>query len=96
MEFEWDEAKRRLNLTKHGLDFLEAAELFSGPMVVMGDARQDYGEERFIGFGLVKGRLLAVVFAKRGRTIRIISMRKGNSREKARFNQEIVDQLAQN
>ncbi|MFN0145487.1 MAG: BrnT family toxin [Dehalococcoidia bacterium] len=31
MRFEWDEGKRRANLRKHGLDFRDAAEVFSGP-----------------------------------------------------------------
>ena len=33
MEFEWDEAKRKENLRKHNLDFLDALTLFSGPIV---------------------------------------------------------------
>ena len=31
--FEWDEAKRRANVAKHGLDFLRVTRIFEGPMV---------------------------------------------------------------
>ena len=48
MEFEWDEAKRKENLRKHGLDFLDAPTLFSGPMLTRLDTREDYGEPRWI------------------------------------------------
>jgi uncharacterized DUF497 family protein len=30
MEFEWDEAKRRSNFDKHGIDFVVAQSLFDG------------------------------------------------------------------
>jgi uncharacterized DUF497 family protein len=33
LQFEWDEIKNRSNLRKHGLDFAEAEELFSGVVV---------------------------------------------------------------
>lgn len=91
MEFEWDEDKRRQNLRKHGIDFMDTAELFTGPLTIRADERQDYGEDRFVGLGRVKDRLVAVAFTKRGEKIRIISMRKGNSRERARFEKEITD-----
>ena len=33
MKYEWDEAKNRKNLAKHGLSFEDAAQVFSGPCV---------------------------------------------------------------
>lgn len=33
MEFEWDENKRRSNLSKHGIDFVRAASIFSSPIL---------------------------------------------------------------
>jgi hypothetical protein len=30
VEFEWDEAKRRANILKHGIDFVDAIEVFAG------------------------------------------------------------------
>jgi uncharacterized protein len=33
MDFEWDEAKNRRNLAKHGISFEEAARVFAGPIL---------------------------------------------------------------
>lgn len=97
MRFTWDEAKRRANLEKHGLDFADAPEIFKGPMVIARDRRRDYGEARFIGFGLLKQRVIAVVFSRRNPDIiRIISLRKANGREQKRYEQAVTDRLGQN
>jgi len=48
-----------------------------------------------IGYGTIRGRVVAVAFTTRGKKIRIISLRKGNSREQQRFVQEITDRLGQ-
>lgn len=65
-------------------------------MVVGADVRNDYGESRKIGFGFIRGRLIAVVFTERARVIRIISARKANTREEARYTQAIEDKLGNN
>lgn len=97
MRFEWDEAKRQTNLEKHGVDFGDAPEMFTGEMVIALDRRLDYGEARFIGFGLLKGRVAAIVFSRRNPdTIRIISLRKANHREQRRYEQAVTDRLGQN
>src|SRR3974390_43874 len=46
MNFEWDEQKRRANLRKHGFDFADISEMFSGSMLVAPDTGEDYGETR--------------------------------------------------
>ncbi len=51
MDFEWDEAKRELNLAKHGLDFFDAPNMFELLMLSALDTRHDYGEERWLGIG---------------------------------------------
>lgn len=43
MKLEWDEAKNRANVHKHGLDFADAEEMFRGVLVVHPDTREDYG-----------------------------------------------------
>ncbi len=94
MRFEWDEAKRLANLEKHGLDFADAAELFQGQMVIARDQRFDYGEERYIGFGALKQKVMAVVFSrKEPDVIRLISLRKANQREQRRYGQAVADRL---
>ena len=47
MRFEWDETKRAANLAKHGIDFVDALEMFAAPMLVRSDERKDYGEPRW-------------------------------------------------
>lgn len=46
MLFTWDENKSNSNLLKHGIDFSEAKEIFSHPVIVKIDTRIDYGEKR--------------------------------------------------
>jgi len=62
MEFEWDEEKNRQNLRKHGLDLGDAKLAFDGPLLVKLDTREDYGEDRWTGVGMIKGRVLVLVF----------------------------------
>lgn len=88
MKFEWDEAKRRANLKKHGIDFLDAIQIFNNYTLTITDDRFDYDEERFISFGFldVKVKVIVVVYTFiRGDTIRIISARKATKYEQKRF-----------
>jgi uncharacterized DUF497 family protein len=66
--------KNKLNIQNRGLDFEDAKELFyNNTLWKVEDARFDYREIRFTGFGYVKGRLMNVVYTKRSHnTIRII------------------------
>ena len=82
MKCEWDKAKNRKNASKHGLCFEDAEEVFSGPCVTFEDDRFDYGEERLITLGLLAGRLVVIAHSPRDEGTRIISMRKGNRRER--------------
>ena len=52
MKFEWDDAKNRENIAKHGLDFNDAPEVFNSPIVERLDIRFEYSEERWIALGL--------------------------------------------
>ena len=92
MNFEWDEEKRRANISNHGLDFAGAWEIFEGPMLTGLDEREDYGEDRWIGIGLVSGRVVVVIFTERSDdTIRIISLRKALKHERIKFAQAIIE-----
>jgi uncharacterized protein len=61
MEFEWDEEKRLANINNHGIDFIDALEVFDGDIVTIEDDRYSYGEQRFVTFGLLQGRVVAIV-----------------------------------
>ena len=73
MEIEFDEVKKSANLAKHGIGFTEAAYVFLDPNCLDAvDDRQDYGEERRITVGEVRGRVYVVVYTPRGNVMRII------------------------
>ena len=82
MNIEFDEAKARANLKKHGVSFEEAATaLFDERALSMEDpyARE---ESRFLLLGMSDlARLLMVVYTVRHNRIRLISARKATNRE---------------
>jgi len=85
MEIEFDPSKRNKTLDERGLDFALAADVFAGKHFTGEDAREDYFESRFITVGLLEGRMVVMVWTPRGEARRIISMRKANEREQARY-----------
>ena len=90
MNFEWDEAKNRENIRKHGLDFGDAWEIFAGPLVPELDLRRDYGEDRWTIIGFLGNRVVVVTFTFVSHdVIRIISLRKALRHERKRFEEEI-------
>ncbi|MDG2991376.1 BrnT family toxin [Candidatus Synechococcus calcipolaris G9] len=94
MKFEWDERKNQRNLIKHGFDFADAFHIFKSPMLIEFDDRQDYGEDRWIGIGLLSGRVVVVVYTESGEEkVRIISIRKALTYERRRYEQYIQNRL---
>ena len=90
MRFEWDEA----NIRKHGFDFAEAEEMFSGVLVARPDTREEYGEARWTGIGMIQGHVAFVAFAERpDDTIRIISLRKADYEERKEYEKAIQNGL---
>ncbi len=85
MLVEFDSIKRDRTLIERGLDFARAAEVFEGPSLTLVDERFAYGEKRFLSFGLLDGRLVAIAWTLRGAVRRVISMRNANAREKTRY-----------
>ena len=79
--FAWDEAKRRANLRKHGIDFADAGKVFRGVTLTAEDEREAYGERRFLTLGLLEDQVVSVTHAERGEEIRIISIRKATKHE---------------
>jgi uncharacterized DUF497 family protein len=81
-DFEWDSAKARANLSKHGVDFEVAKQVFSDPAAIIEPDDSDPAEERWRVIGLAGGRVLFVVFTERGEdVIRIISAREASKPE---------------
>ncbi len=84
---EWDEAKRRLNLDKHGVDFAGMDGFDWDKAVTREDARGEYGERRFVSVGWIGSRLHVCVWTYREEAFRLISLRKANDRERKRYGQ---------
>jgi uncharacterized DUF497 family protein len=90
MEFEWDSKKAAGNLSKHGVEFPEAATVFGDPLsVTFPDPDHSDDEERFITIGMSgRNRVLIVSHADRGGKTRIISARKATKRERTAYEEE--------
>ena len=70
--FEWDDAKDRLNRVKHGVAFIEAQVAFFDPArVIAEDLDHSSAEPRFFCFGEVAGGVMTVRFTYRANRIRI-------------------------
>lgn len=93
MVTQWDEAKRQSNLSKHGLDFRDAELIFDHDVWEIEDTREDYGEGRIITFGLLKGRVVILIYTPRDSAVRVISLRKADSDEEQLYFENVFDGL---
>jgi uncharacterized protein len=94
MDFEWDETKYRTNLIKHGIDFADAATIFSGWTYTVVDDRFDYGEERKISTGKMRDVLIVVVIhTDRGGVTRLISARPASAKERKTYETALLSAL---
>ena len=96
MVTEWDEAKRHSNLSKHGLDFADAELIFDHDVWEIEDTREDYSEEHIITFGLLKGRVVILIYTLRANVVRVISLRKADSDEEQLYFENVFDGLGTN
>lgn len=85
MKITCDPAKRAKTLEERGLDFLDAGFVFAGRTLDVEDTRADYGEVRVQSIGHLAGRMVMIVWTQRGKARHVISMRKCNDREQARY-----------
>ena len=85
MNIEWDDAKRNKVLAERGLDFADVALIDWDRAITIEDTRQPYAEARFVTYGAIRGRLCVIAWCYRGNALRVISMRKANTREVRRY-----------
>jgi len=78
--FEFDEQKSRLNKAKHGIDFVEAQELWNDPVLLEIRARTT-DEPRYLLIGAIKGKCWSAVVTYRDEMVRIISVRRSRKEE---------------
>jgi uncharacterized DUF497 family protein len=82
-KFEWDNTKNNSNLDKHGVDFIQAKDVFKDEnKIETTDNRKDYGEQRFKIVGIAIDLILSVIYTIRGNVIRIISARAASKKER--------------
>ena len=75
MQYEWDENKRKINLEKHGFDFIDAWEVLENPnSITMKDVKHSKNEYRRRTIGLFRRRVCVVIIHtnRNGDIIRII------------------------
>jgi uncharacterized DUF497 family protein len=89
--FVWDEAKRKYNLEKHGLDFKDAHLIYDDPEKLTYNSSRR-GEHRLLdlAFAIVNGRLLALIYTERGNDVRVISFRPASREEREQYEQDKV------
>lgn len=89
MTFEWDSAKAKSNLAKHGVDFREAATVFGdGLSLTVPDPDHSAGEQRYVTMGMSHlQRILVIAHTEDHDRLRIISARRATRGEKRAYEQ---------
>lgn len=79
----YDQAKRKANLDKHGLDLADAGMVYDAPNKITLESPRS-GESRRMDIALVEvmGVVLALVYVPRGREVRAISLRRASKTER--------------
>ncbi len=80
VSFEWDRAKSLANLTKHGIDFEAAQNIWADPQLLEVPARTS-DEPRWFAVGKLNGKYWSAVFTRRNGVIRLISVRRARTQE---------------
>ena len=83
MSIDWNPAKRLSNLAKHGVDFASVEFFEWDAALVRASLRGD--EPRLEAYGPIADRLHVLVFSIEAGAVRVISLRKANKREFARW-----------
>jgi uncharacterized DUF497 family protein len=96
MELEWDDDKNTKNLLKHGFHFLDVPQIFSDYYLEKLDAREDYGEDRWITLGIIHGVVVVLVYTERNGKLRPISLRKATAQERDVYEYARFERLGKN
>ena len=90
--FSWDSQKNKLNLAKHGVSFDTAQFVFSDPLQLSRQDRDENGEVRWQTVGMVCEMLLLIAHTwaddqNGAEKIRIISARRATKLERKEYEQ---------
>jgi uncharacterized protein len=78
--FEYDNHKSQSNLEKHGIDFMDAQQIWNDPDFIEIQANSD-GELRSLVVGCIAEKYWSAVITYRFKNIRIISVRRSRKSE---------------
>ena len=82
----YDPAKRKENLRKHGVPFFKACQVFKDDgRLEQSDFSGDHDEQRWDVLGRVEETILFVVFTLRGERVRLISARRATRNEQRHY-----------
>lgn len=84
LTFEFDESKSQTNLSKHGINFVDAQLLWDDPRLLEIPAKTE-DEPRYLVIGLINGKHWSAVLTYRGVNIRLISVRRSRTEEVALY-----------
>ena len=86
MRYEWDPAKAKANLERHGVSFVEAVTVLEDDFALTREDPDAVSEQRFVTLGMSSvGNLIVVVYTYREPDIiRLISAWKGNKPQRSR------------
>ncbi|MBC8200289.1 MAG: BrnT family toxin [Desulfobacterales bacterium] len=88
--FQWDQGNIDKNLIKHEVENWECEQIFfNRPLLVLDDPKHSISEKRWAAFGKTDAdRLLVVIFTKRDNSIRVISAREMNKKERKFYDEK--------
>jgi hypothetical protein len=84
MRFEFDAAKSKANLAKHGIDFEMAQDLWRDVEGLLVPSRY-LKESRKLLVAQREGKLWTAIFTERGEATRIISVRRSRDNERSAY-----------
>ena len=96
MDFSFDPAKNARNIAVHGISLARAVDFEWHDALIVEDTRRDYGERRFLAYGLIESRLYVLVHTPREGRVHVISLRKANKREVRRYENQAKSQKSSN
>ena len=70
---------------QHGIDFEDAKEIWQGEVLEVPSEQDEHGEQRHLAYGVLEGRIIAVVFTWRDGVRRLISARRARTYERRRY-----------
>ena len=83
--FTWDKNKSESNRAKHGIAFEAVHDFDWDDPVIIDRSHHENEEKRYAAIGMLNDKLHTVIFTYRGDDIRIISLRRSNTKEERTY-----------